>query len=167
MNPMQPPRNLTHPDFQRLMSEATRLTRSGDLQAATAAIQAALGGGGTGWPAAAATFTAAPGVIDVEAREVPERKPELLQAPPDDKAVPADNRAPPPARFIAGGHSDPAAGRRDYKLFIPSAAGQRPLPLVVMLHGCTQHPDDFAAGTAMIEAAQAQGFFVLYPAQSQ
>ena len=31
--------------FQRLMAEATRLTRAGDLHAATAAIQAALGGG--------------------------------------------------------------------------------------------------------------------------
>ncbi|MDB5891600.1 MAG: Poly(3-hydroxyalkanoate) depolymerase [Polaromonas sp.] len=41
------------------------------------------------------------------------------------------------------------------------------MPLVVMLHGCTQHPDDFAAGTAMNELARAQGFFVLYPAQSQ
>jgi poly(hydroxyalkanoate) depolymerase family esterase len=40
------------------------------------------------------------------------------------------------------------------------------LPLVVMLHGCTQDPDDFAAGTRMNDAAQLQGCFVLYPAQS-
>ena len=31
-----------NPQFQNLMHEATRLTRAGDLQAATAAIQAAL-----------------------------------------------------------------------------------------------------------------------------
>jgi poly(hydroxyalkanoate) depolymerase family esterase len=55
----------------------------------------------------------------------------------------------------------------DYKLYIPPNAGARPLPLVVMLHGCTQHPDDFAAGTAMNEAARAEGFYVLYPAQSR
>ncbi len=40
------------------------------------------------------------------------------------------------------------------------------MPLVVMLHGCTQDPDDFAAGTGMNEAARERGFMVLYPAQS-
>src|SRR6185436_5300190 len=32
---------------------------------------------------------------------------------------------------------------------------------------CTQDPDDFAAGTQMNAIAQEQGFFVLYPAQTQ
>ncbi len=36
-----------------------------------------------------------------------------------------------------------------------------------MLHGCTQNPDDFAKGTGMNDAALAQGFYVLYPAQSR
>ena len=45
----------------------------------------------------------------------------------------------------------------------PGAAG-RELPLVVMLHGCTQDPDDFAAGTRMNEAAVRECFFVLSPA---
>ena len=41
------------------------------------------------------------------------------------------------------------------------------MPLVVMLHGCTQNPDDFAAGTCMNEAALKRGFYVLYPSQTQ
>jgi poly(hydroxyalkanoate) depolymerase family esterase len=75
-------------------------------------------------------------------------------------------REAPAGRFVSGRHSAGGA-MRDYKLYVPPAAGSRPLPLVVMLHGCTQNPDDFAAGTAMNELAQAQGFYVLYPAQSR
>jgi poly(hydroxyalkanoate) depolymerase family esterase len=133
-------------DFQHFMSEATRLTRTGDLMGATAAIQSALGGGAREPAAAAAAPADLLEAIDVEAREVP-----LAVAAP---------------QFIAGSFAATSGGR-DYKLFIPAGAGSEPMPLVVMLHGCTQTPDDFAAGTAMNELAQAQGFYVLYPAQSQ
>ncbi len=47
----------------------------------------------------------------------------------------------------------------------PPSAAPGPRPLVVMLHGCTQDPDDFAAGTAMNLHARAAGAYVLYPAQ--
>jgi poly(hydroxyalkanoate) depolymerase family esterase len=68
---------------------------------------------------------------------------------------------------VAGRHGGAGLAGRDYKLFIPPGAGSRPMPLVLMLHGCTQNPDDFAAGTRMNELAAAHGFFVLYPAQAQ
>ena len=61
-------------------------------------------------------------------------------------------------RFTAGTYADKAM-RRDYKLYVPPGAGTRPLPLVVLLHGCTQDPDDFAAGTAMNALARQQGFY--------
>jgi poly(hydroxyalkanoate) depolymerase family esterase len=59
-----------------------------------------------------------------------------------------------------------AAGSRNYKLFVPGSYNGKPLPLVMMLHGCTQSPDDFAAGTRMNEIAEEKGFFVAYPAQA-
>ena len=57
------------------------------------------------------------------------------------------------------------AGSRTYKLYVPSCFKGEALPLVVMLHGCTQSPDDFAAGTKMNECAERQGLFIAYPAQ--
>ena len=71
---------------------------------------------------------------------------------------------PEGARFIEGTYSNPA-GSRAYRLFIPSRYQGQPLPLVVMLHGCTQSPDDFAAGTRMNFLAEEQNCFVVYPAQ--
>jgi poly(hydroxyalkanoate) depolymerase family esterase len=58
------------------------------------------------------------------------------------------------------------AGSRDYKLYIPSHLGGRKLPLLIMLHGCTQNPDDFAVGTRMNQLAEEYGFVVAYPRQS-
>lgn len=61
-----------------------------------------------------------------------------------------------------------AAGSRDYRLYVPGGwRGQQKLPLVVMLHGCTQSPEDFAVGTGMNGLAEELGFLVAYPAQSQ
>lgn len=196
-----------HPEFQQLMSQATRLTRSGNLAAATAAIQAALLGVQPTAASAAPRYDEAD-VIDVEAREVPASSSNAAGSAPNasasfpsasgssDSAASSSQSAsspaasaPSPARddgaaptskpthrapgdssatqgdFFTAGSFRNTAGQRAYKLYVPPGVNGQARPLVVMLHGCTQDADDFAAGTAMNEAAREQGFFVLYPVQ--
>ena len=98
---------------------------------------------------------------------------------PDGGATHAPPTAPIPRRPIpastegvtlTGQHS--AAGlTRNYLLYLPPTADPHVAPatswpLVVMLHGCTQDPADFALGTGMSALAREHGFAVLYPAQA-
>ena len=71
---------------------------------------------------------------------------------------------PEGGKFIEAIYANPA-GSRAYKLYIPSRYEGQPLPLVVMLHGGTQTPDDFAAGTRMNVIAEEETCLVVYPAQ--
>ena len=69
-------------------------------------------------------------------------------------------------RAQGGGLLSEAFGERSYKLFVPKAIKPgTPAALVVMLHGCTQDPDQFARGTRMNALAEKEGFYVLYPDQ--
>ena len=71
---------------------------------------------------------------------------------------------PEGATFETATFTNPA-GSRDYKLYVPANRTGQPMPLIVMLHGCTQSPDDFAAGTRMNALAEEHGCLIVYPAQ--
>ncbi|WP_296446426.1 alpha/beta hydrolase family esterase [Rhodoferax sp. UBA5149] len=154
--------------LQELMRAATRLTHAGRLNEATQAIQRALGGA-AGAGAAPRATNAHAGATDLGAswNVAPTTQPLVL----DGCVFEVDARAPAAnesgtGQFSSGTHTHAGLTRR-YKLYTPPGHVGRQLPLVVMLHGCTQDPDDFAAGTGMNEHARTQGFFVLYPEQSQ
>jgi poly(hydroxyalkanoate) depolymerase family esterase len=79
---------------------------------------------------------------------------------------PADTPdAPEGGKFLAKFYSN-ETGSRAYKLYVPSRYRGLPLPLIIMLHGCNQSPDDFAAGTRINLSAEDHNCFVAYPAQA-
>jgi poly(hydroxyalkanoate) depolymerase family esterase len=183
---------------QTIVREATRLTRAGQLNEATALLRRMLRGESAAAAAPAGAVRTAPArleppTIDVEATRVSERERQSAPATATETTAQAHKRpaardgvsafaglnlrapmrrAPPALRDIvpAGtqfieGHFSDAAGHRAYRLFSPSRYQGQQLPLVVMLHGCTQSAEDFAAGTRMNFVAEQQNCFVVYPEQ--
>ena len=60
-----------------------------------------------------------------------------------------------------------SAGSRPYVVYTPTHYHVGiAVPLLVMLHGCTQTAEDFAAGTHMNQLAEQYGFIVVYPQQT-
>ncbi|MGD0109631.1 MAG: PHB depolymerase family esterase [Rhodopila sp.] len=92
-----------------------------------------------------------------------------FQLPGGGLAHPLATQVPIPvpdgAQFLAMTFNN-EAGSRPYKLYVPSGYRGQPVPLIVMLHGCTQSPDDFAAGTRMNEAAEEHTCLIAYPGQT-
>ncbi|MES2968937.1 MAG: PHB depolymerase family esterase [Pseudomonadota bacterium] len=165
--------------FSLGMAQATDLTRAGKLAEATDLIRSLLTPG--------ASHDAAP----AEAAVLPD--PDVIEGTftpvaPKRRAAAAKKAKPSGLketlrRIAAGGMPSHAplagaapglvtlshqsdAGQRDYRLYRPaSAKAGTALPVVVMLHGCTQSPDDFAAGTGMNHLAEEFGLLIAYPAQ--
>ena len=85
-------------------------------------------------------------------------------APP--RAGPSHKDTPEGARFLSGTHQG-KTGQRAYRTYVPASAATGATGLVMMLHGCTQSPEDFATDTGMNALAERHGFIVLYPEQSR
>ena len=179
---------MSDPRFDDMM-KATRLTQAGRVEEATTLLQRMLGVASP-LRASPSEGRAAnePPTIDGVAEHIETVSAKASSGP---KSVPSHDTAPtqagplrsvfqrlrsrkpsPPAsqiipsvgRFVSKSFSN-EAGSRAYKLYIPSRhKGLR--PLIVMLHGCHQSPDDFAAGTRMNFAAEKHGCFVVYPEQT-
>ena len=72
-----------------------------------------------------------------------------------------------PGRFVDGAFTA-EAGTRRWKLWVPNGYdASRRYPMIVMLHGCTQDPDDLARGTRASDHADRQGVLVLFPEQPE
>ena len=149
-----------HDTIQRALKSAGLDTRSGPMPGVTATIRRALSAAGR--PAqplrpreakadvidAASRWVDGADALGQAATEGPGTAP--TQAPAADALQQFRNRA----------------GHLAYKVHVPAQASTGLRPLVVMLHGCTQSADDFAAGTRMNLLADAHNLLVVYPEQA-
>ncbi len=178
------------------LSEATRTLMSGGAVAATAAIQKALNGIPSSSDAATPSMPSMPdfmrdmnftsGSVPDANVAMPDFVSDLLarlgvSAVPDgeiagenlwepqSRILPVEeveSKAKSGGQFVAKSFTN-HAGTRKYKVYIPTSYHGQAMPLMVMLHGCTQNPDDFARGTRMNALAEEKQCFVVYPAQTQ
>ena len=171
---------LTNKGIPAGLFAATQLTRAGRLLEATALIQRILRNAsdpaeGADRHASKHDGGASNDIIDVEYSEVAEpaeRGPKSLPGEwyrrdpvaeePRPQARTVDTH---PGKFVAGSYAN-QAGTRPYKLFVPTRYAEQRLPLIVMLHGCTQTAEGFADGTRMNSLAEERHCFVLYPEQT-
>jgi len=167
--------------FGHGMTRATDLTRAGKLNEATALIQSLL----QGKPAATApdidddviegTVTRPEDAAPPTRNHAPVRRKGLGETlkliasggmPGRGARAPVAVDLPEGAQFLSLTHRG-AQGSRAYRLYIPATRSEGPMPLIVMLHGCTQSPEDFAIGSGMNALAEEFGCLVAWPAQPQ
>jgi poly(hydroxyalkanoate) depolymerase family esterase len=178
-----PDRKFVPKTFNQSLFKAGRLTSVGRLMDATRLIQRALARvaatpaahppahAPARTPAKAhASPVPAPAadVTDVVAKVVAKTVEKVAEKTGAAEAAPAAEVVVRPASFTAGVYTS-GGTPHPYHLYIPAApavASRTPMPLIVLLHGCTQNATDFAQGTAMNELAEKHQCMVLYPEQT-
>lgn len=163
--------NAINATIQRALASAGLDTTTGPLHEVTQTIRRALSAGRL---AEVAPSFDNESVVDVAARVVStgeDTKAARVVSTSEDTDA-AGGRAPSigearqrPGSFEAHTFSNDA-GKRAYKLYLPAGKSDAPCAMMVMLHGCTQCADDFAAGTQMNRLADEHGFMVVYPEQA-
>jgi poly(hydroxyalkanoate) depolymerase family esterase len=93
------------------------------------------------------------------------KRPKPVSAPGSAKAPKKMLPRPAPGTFLSEDYSC-RHGTLSYRFYTPKGSARRRMPLVVMLHGCSQTATDFAAGTGMNRLADELGVLILYPQQS-
>jgi poly(hydroxyalkanoate) depolymerase family esterase len=158
-----------------IMGDALSLVRKSDLAGATAIIRRALSGEApaneSGEPKAQPDPASAKALPPPARRSLGETLRALRARPPFPPAAPVPPPEAEPAldlgeRFLRRTYRG-AAGSLAYRLYVPAGHERRDLALVLMLHGCTQNPEDFAVGTQMNALADEFGFIVAYPQQTR
>jgi poly(hydroxyalkanoate) depolymerase family esterase len=147
--------------IQRALASAGLDTTTGTMHDVTETIRRALAAGRLGGPAPSFDSDS---VIDVAARVVPCDEGEGEGETGDREPAIAEARQQP-GSFAAHVFSN-NAGSRAYKVYVPAGKSDAPRAMIVMLHGCTQSADDFAAGTQMNRLADEHGLLVVYPEQA-
>jgi poly(hydroxyalkanoate) depolymerase family esterase len=150
------------------INDALAHVKTSNLAEAAALLRKALpGGDAIGRPAAGgphpSAFAFAPpsrAPLGEVLRALRAGRAHLPKAPftPEDAPDPHDDN------FTARNYRGPA-GSLDYRLYVPAGRETRELALLLMLHGCTQTPEDFARGTRMNRVADEYGLVVAYPHQ--
>jgi poly(hydroxyalkanoate) depolymerase family esterase len=167
-NTMKHPFNARAPSFdanaitqtiQRAFASAGLDTTAGPVHDVTETIRRALN---AGRPSAAAADLDSESAVDIVARVVPADEDPSAAL---DREPPVGASRPQPGSVEVREFSNDA-GTRAYKVHVPAGRSDAPRPMLVMLHGCTQSADDFAAGTQMNRLADEHGLLVVYPEQA-
>lgn len=140
-------------------ARATKLAAAQDL------VQRTLAQHGLASPASRSSPSDAQGLMSLLKLALPAGD-GLTGPTPRPRPISRQADIPDGAQFLSGTHQG-KNGSRAYRTYVPASAEAGASAIVVMLHGCTQTPQDFAIGTGMNDLAERHGFIVLYPEQSR